>query len=86
MIRPGNRSCISTDRTCRLRDPVGYNVHMSRKVLHDRSAETPEAKARWFQSLSLEERMDLLVEFTELALAACPDLPARKTQHAEPSQ
>jgi hypothetical protein len=36
--------------------------------------ETPEAKARWFQSLSLEERMDLFCEFTDLALAVTPRL------------
>lgn len=51
-------------------------------VSHDRREETPEAKARWFQSLSLEERMELLCAFTDLALAVNPDLPDRK--HAEP--
>lgn len=51
-------------------------------VSHDRREETPEAKARWFQSLSLEERMELLCAFTDLVLAANPDLPDRK--HAEP--
>ena len=30
------------------------------KISHDRGEETPEAKARWFQSLPLEERMRLL--------------------------
>ena len=29
-------------------------------ISHDRQEETPEAKARWFQSLSMSERMDLL--------------------------
>ena len=38
-------------------------------VSHDRHEETPEAKARWFQSLTLEERMDLLCTFTDLALS-----------------
>jgi hypothetical protein len=43
-------------------------------VSHDRSLETEEEKSRWFQSLALEERMALLVEFTELALQNRPEL------------
>ena len=56
---------------------------MGGTVSHDRSEETPEAKARWFQSLTLEERMELLCAYTNLALAANPDLPAR--QDARPT-
>lgn len=48
------------------------------------SEETPEAKARWFQSLTLEERMEILCEFTELALTINPDLPRRKRVTAAP--
>jgi len=33
-----------------------------------------EAKARWFQSLSLEERMDLLCEFTDMVLENNPNI------------
>ncbi len=51
---------------------------MDGTVSHDRSEETPEAKARWFQSLTLEERMELLCAYTNLALAANPDLAARR--------
>lgn len=51
-------------------------------ISHDRQQETPEAKARWFQSLSMEERMDILCELTDLALAVNPSLQERK--HAEP--
>jgi hypothetical protein len=51
---------------------------MGEGVSHDRSEETLEAKARWFQSLSLAERMDLLCWYTALALAAHPDLPDRR--------
>ena len=51
-------------------------------VSHDRQKETPEAKARWFQSLSLSERMDLLVAFTDLALANDPKIMERR--HAQP--
>ena len=43
-------------------------------VSHDRSDESPEAKARWFQSLTLAERMDIFCEMTDLALSVRPDL------------
>ena len=43
-------------------------------ISHDREDESIEAKARWFHSLSLKERMDLLCSFTELALAVNPNL------------
>ena len=51
---------------------------------HDRSEETPEAKARWFRSLTMAERMDLLCWFTDLALTRCPELAER--EDAEPSR
>ena len=54
---------------------------MRKTVLHDREAESIEAKARWFQSLPLSERMELLCAFTDLALETNPDLPALK--HAQ---
>jgi hypothetical protein len=47
-------------------------------ISHDRQAETPEAKARWFQSLSLSERMDLLCFFTDLALTNNPKILEQK--------
>jgi hypothetical protein len=47
---------------------------VSGPISHDPAEETPEAKARWFGSLSVEERMDLLCEFTDLALDAQPSL------------
>jgi len=43
-------------------------------VSHDREAETIEAKTRWFKSLSLAKRMDLLCQFTDLALSVNPRL------------
>lgn len=43
-------------------------------VSHNRQEETPEAKALWFQSLSLRERMQLLVSFTDLILEANPQI------------
>ena len=51
-------------------------------VSHDLEEETPEAKARWFQSLSLSERMDMLCFFTDLVLENNPRIVERKD--AEP--
>jgi hypothetical protein len=51
---------------------------MKGTVSYDRGEETPEAKARWFQSLTLEERMDVLCDFTDLALSINPKLPDLK--------
>ncbi len=47
-------------------------------ISHDRQEETPEAKARWFQSLTLEERMDLLCAFTDLILENNPQIVEQK--------
>lgn len=47
---------------------------MIQSVSHDRCDESLEAKARWFQSLTVEERMELLCEFTELALQNNPQV------------
>lgn len=57
---------------------------MGFRVSHDWAEETPEAKARWFQSLSMEDRMELLCEFTNLALALNPGLADKK--HARQPQ
>jgi len=55
---------------------------MSSFVSHDWQEETPEAKARWFQSLSLNERMDLLCWFTDMVLSANPSI--REKNDVEP--
>jgi hypothetical protein len=47
---------------------------MTPKIKHGREHESIEAKARWFQSLSIEERLDVFCEFTELALTINPHL------------
>jgi hypothetical protein len=57
-------------------------MNPSGSISHSRSEETMEAKARWFQSLALSDRMDLLCAFTDLALSANPTLQERK--HAQP--
>jgi hypothetical protein len=56
---------------------------MTPSVSHDREKETPEAKARWFQSLSLEERMDYLCAITDLILENNPTAAARR--YAQPT-
>jgi len=53
-------------------------------ISHSRQDEAIEAKALWFQSLTLHERMALLCEYTDLALTANPKLLERKG--AQPSQ
>jgi hypothetical protein len=51
---------------------------MIKRVSHDRAEESPEAKARWFQSLSLEERMSMLCSLVDMALDNNPELAKRK--------
>jgi len=55
---------------------------MTLAIHHGRSQESIEAKTRWFRSLSLDERMDIFCEFTDLALSINPGLKDRK--HAQP--
>ena len=45
---------------------------MGISISHSWQDETPEAKARWFQSLSLEERMEILCSFTDMILENNP--------------
>jgi hypothetical protein len=54
-------------------------------VSHHREEETPEAKARWFQSLTVPERLELFEEVTELALEQNPEL-IRESDAESPSQ
>ena len=48
------------------------------KISHDIEEETIEAKVRWFRSLSLTQRMEMLCSFTDLALELNPDLAGKK--------
>lgn len=50
----------------------------TRSVSHDWQEESGEAKARWFQSLSLKERMDMLCWFTDMVLSANPSIVEQK--------
>lgn len=53
-------------------------VEPDASVTHDRSEETMEAKARWFRSLPLSERMDMLCFFTDPAPTVNPALQERR--------
>lgn len=57
---------------------VGKITTTHSTVTHDRREESMEAKARWFQSLPLSERMEMLCCFTDLALTVNPALQERK--------
>lgn len=46
------------------------------------SEETPEAKARWFQSLTVNERLAIFCELSEMVIHANPKLLDAK--HVEP--
>ena len=47
---------------------------MEHTIKHDREQESIEAKIRWFKSLSMDERMDLFCNFTDIALSINPNL------------
>lgn len=47
-------------------------------ISHTRTDETAEAKTRWFRSLTLPERMEMLCAFTDLALSVNPSLQEKK--------
>ncbi|MGB2806608.1 MAG: hypothetical protein WBC22_02625 [Sedimentisphaerales bacterium] len=55
---------------------------MTITIGHDRNQESIEAKARWFRSLSLADRMEVFCSFTDLALSVNPELKDRN--HVEP--
>lgn len=56
---------------------------MLNTISHNRSDENLESKARWFQSLSLLERMDMLCFFTDLILENNPKIVEKK--NAQPT-
>lgn len=57
---------------------------MNGKISHSRMEESPEAKAKWFGSLTLAERMEMLCAFTDLVLENNPEIVDQK-RDAEPS-
>jgi hypothetical protein len=61
-------------------------MRQERGISHDRSEETLEAKARWFQSLTMQQRMDYLCEVTDLILHQQPDIARRKHAQSTPGR
>jgi len=51
---------------------------MNVNISHNRDDESIEAKVEWFRSLSIEERMDLLCCYTDLALTLNPEILEKK--------
>jgi hypothetical protein len=51
---------------------------MNPGISHSREEETPEAKARWFQSLTVEERIAILCAWTDMVLENNPDIANQK--------
>ena len=47
-------------------------MNTSTAVSHAFSEESQEAKARWFQSLTLQARMEMLCAFTDMILSVTP--------------
>jgi hypothetical protein len=45
---------------------------MNQSISRERSEEDPKAKARWFQTLTVEERAELLCSLTETILEINP--------------
>ncbi len=55
---------------------------MNKHISHDRNDESPQAKARWFQSLTVAQRMDYLCEITDLALENNPKIAELKNDQS----
>jgi hypothetical protein len=49
-----------------------------KKISHDIKDESIEAKVRWFRALPLSEKMEMLCNFTDLALEINPGLAGKK--------
>ena len=63
--------CMSETQNC-ARKGIIYIMNLT--VTHARTEESIEAKALWFRSLTLAERMDILCAFTEFLLIANPKI------------
>ena len=49
-----------------------------KQISHDINDESIKAKALWFRALPISERMDMLCNFTDLALELNPDMAGNK--------
>ncbi len=55
---------------------------MTGEIFHTLAAESIEEKARWFHSLTVEERLELLCAWTDLILEINPGI--LETKNAQP--
>lgn len=55
-----------------------------KEISHNFTDETIEAKVRWFRTLPLSERMEMLCNFKDLALEINPELAGK--EDAEPNK
>ena len=51
---------------------------MKESVSHSFADESIDAKAEWFRTLSIEDRMNMLVEFTNLIFENNPEVVKKK--------
>ncbi len=65
-----------------MKEKYGMNQPSLSRISHGWDNESLEAKARWFQSLPLEERMRIFDEFTEMILELNPSIMHRRP-HAQ---
>jgi hypothetical protein len=56
---------------------------MRESISHSFADESIEAKAKWFRSLSIEDRMKMFVAFTNLILENNPEIAKKK--HVRPA-
>lgn len=49
-----------------------------KQISHDMKDESIETKVRWFRSLPLSERMEMLCSYTDLVLELNPSLAGKK--------
>lgn len=55
-------------------------------ISHERHEETPEAKVRWFRTLRMADRMQVLCDVTDLALSVNPSLQEKKHVKSAPGR
>ncbi len=47
---------------------------LNQSISHNMEEEVPESKARWFQSLTVSERMEIFCAYTDLILSNNPSI------------
>ena len=65
---------------------VWYTGCMKPSISYGLRNESPEAKARWFQSLTVEERIEVFCSFMDLILSVNPQLAAKKDARPVPGR